>query len=186
MPLSLLTAHDATDHVHLIVGSNPLANARCAKSIEVGAKPIVVAPADAQVHYALQKKIDDGNVQWVQRAFEDADLKTMGRGDVENVVDAVFVTLGGKHPTSTKFWDFTLQPQLTTTFRYTYFHPVPKTTHSSQRHRCSQSMHIHLAVDSFRWTSPDRYHNIRQRVQASLTHTAGCRCLAPTKLRSSN
>lgn len=80
----------------MIIGSNSLANARCTKSIEVGAKPVVIAPADAAVHYVLAKRVEDGEVQLVKRNFEDADLSMFGRDEVDNVVDAVFVTTGGK------------------------------------------------------------------------------------------
>ena len=97
---SLLTAHDASGHVHLIVGSNPLASSRCAKSIEVGAKAKVIAPADSEIHYALKKRIDDGTVGWIQKSFEDSDVQIHGRDEVDSVVDAVFVTLGGKSPLS--------------------------------------------------------------------------------------
>ena len=90
-----LTALDSAGHVHLIIGSNPLASARCSKSIEVGAKPKVIAPADADVHYVLAKRIEDGEVEWIRRSFEDADLSTLGRGEVDNVVDAVLVTTNG-------------------------------------------------------------------------------------------
>jgi uroporphyrin-III C-methyltransferase len=96
MAPALLTAVDATSHVHLIIGSNPLAGARCTRSLEVGAKPILIAPADATLHYGLVKRIDEGEVQWLQRGFEEADLTTLGRADVDGVVDAVFVTAGGK------------------------------------------------------------------------------------------
>ncbi|KAI4274515.1 MAG: hypothetical protein L6R38_006084 [Xanthoria sp. 2 TBL-2021] len=102
MPTLLLTAHDCVDHVHLIIGSNSIANARCAKSLEVGAKPIVIAPPDAEVHYALKDKIDAGHVQRCTAAFHDEDLTRWGRDEVENVVDAVFVTLGGKEFTATR------------------------------------------------------------------------------------
>ena len=40
----LLTSFDCSGQVHLIVGSNPLARARCAKSLEVGAKVKFIAP----------------------------------------------------------------------------------------------------------------------------------------------
>ncbi|KAI4091138.1 MAG: hypothetical protein L6R37_007784 [Teloschistes peruensis] len=96
MPALLLTAHDCVGHIHLIVGSNSIANARCAKSIEVGAKPIVIAPHDADIHYALEKRIETGQVEWVKSGFEEEDLSTLGRDELDNVVDAVFVTLGGK------------------------------------------------------------------------------------------
>lgn len=96
----MLTAQDSVGHIHLIIGSNPLASARCAKSIEVGAKPKIVAPADAEIHYVLMKRIEIGEVEWIKRTFEAEDLERLGRVDVEYVVDAVFVTLGGKSPLS--------------------------------------------------------------------------------------
>ena len=93
----LLTALDSAGHVHLVVGSNPLASARCSKSIEVGAKPKVIAPADSDVHYVLAKRIEDGEVEWIKKSFEDTDLSTLGRDEVDNVVDAVFVTTQGNN-----------------------------------------------------------------------------------------
>lgn len=92
MTALLLTSQNSTGHVHLIIGANSLANARCAKSIDVGAKAKIIAPADAEVHFAVREKIDDGCVEWVQKGFEEADLSTLGREEVDHVVDAVFVT----------------------------------------------------------------------------------------------
>ena len=100
MAPALLTAIDCASHIHLIIGSNSLAGARCSRSIEVGAKPIVIAPEDATVHYALMKRIDDGEVKWIKRTFQEDDLKTLGRSEVDGVVDAVFVTAGGKQSQS--------------------------------------------------------------------------------------
>lgn len=100
MPPSLLTAVDSSHHVHLIIGSNPLAGARCARSIEVGATPKLVAPKDSIVHYGLRKRIDDGQVEWVEREFQDDDVTMLGRAAVDNVVDAVFVTLDRRDPRS--------------------------------------------------------------------------------------
>ena len=101
MPSPLLTALDSGGHVHLIVGSNPLASARCARSIEVGAKPKIVALANADVHYVLAKRIEEGEVEWIKGGLEDTHLTTLGRDEVDNVVDAVFVTSGGKSASST-------------------------------------------------------------------------------------
>ncbi|KAK7530410.1 uroporphyrin-III C-methyltransferase-like protein [Phyllosticta citricarpa] len=101
MAPALLTAVDSTSHVHLIVGSNPLAGARCSKSIEVGAKPILIAPESSTLHYGLLKRIENGEVEWLKRDFQDGDLTSLGREDIDGVVDAVFVTLGGKNPKST-------------------------------------------------------------------------------------
>ena len=101
MAPALLSALDCEGQVHLIIGSNPLASARCAKSVEVGAKPKLLAPSDAEIHYVLAKRIEEGHVEWVQKKFEDADLTSFGRDEVDNVVDAVFVTANGKSTTST-------------------------------------------------------------------------------------
>ncbi|KIV80562.1 hypothetical protein PV11_08055 [Exophiala sideris] len=97
---ALLTAQSCIDHVHLIVGSGPLAASRCAKSLEVGARPVVVSPETDDVHFTLAKAIDDGRVKWVQREFQEEDLRTLGREDVDGYVDAVFVTLPSRAPES--------------------------------------------------------------------------------------
>lgn len=97
---ALLTAQNCSDNVHLIVGSGPLAASRCSKSLEVGGKPILVAPEHDDLHFTLAKHIEGGRVQWTKRDFEEQDLKTLGREEVDHVVDAVFVTSGPKHPLS--------------------------------------------------------------------------------------
>lgn len=96
----LLASVASIGHVHLVIGSNPLASARCAKSIEVGAKPTVIAPPEAEVHYLLMKRIEAGEVDWIKRRFEEADLVSLGRDEVDKVVDAVFITSSGKSATS--------------------------------------------------------------------------------------
>ncbi|KAK4964166.1 uroporphyrin-III C-methyltransferase, partial [Elasticomyces elasticus] len=106
MSPALLTAIDSTSHVHLVIGSNPLAGARCNRSVEVGARPILIAPEVTSLHHGLSKRIDDASVKWIKREFQDEDLTSLGREEVEHVVDAVFVTLGtksalGRHIAST-------------------------------------------------------------------------------------
>ncbi|KAK3674343.1 uroporphyrin-III C-methyltransferase [Recurvomyces mirabilis] len=96
MAPALLTAVDSTTHIHLVVGSNPLAGARCSKSIEVGATPILISPAGTVLHYGLAKRIEEHGIKWEQREFVDSDLTTLGRDEVDHVVDAVFVTSGGR------------------------------------------------------------------------------------------
>jgi len=103
MTLALLTAVDSSNHVHLVIGSNPLAGARCTRSIEVGATVKLVIPDTEPLHYGLQKRIDSGQVEWLKRAFRDEDLTTLGRDEVDHVVDAVFVTLGPQNPLSKTF-----------------------------------------------------------------------------------
>lgn len=100
MAPALLTATDSTNHVHLVIGSNPLAGARCTRSLEVGATVKLVIPETETLHYGLQKRIESGEVEWLKRAFKDEDLTTLGRDEVDHVVDAVFVTLEPKNPLS--------------------------------------------------------------------------------------
>ncbi|KPM41987.1 hypothetical protein AK830_g4598 [Neonectria ditissima] len=99
-PTSLLVALNCRDSIHLVVGTNPLAASRCGQSVNAGARPILIAPEGAELHYSLQKRIDDGQVQWCKKAFEDGDLLQLGRDEVDGVVDAVFVTSGPRDPTS--------------------------------------------------------------------------------------
>jgi uroporphyrin-III C-methyltransferase len=100
MSPALLTAVDSTNHVHIIIGSNSLAGARCSKSIEVGAKPKLIAPGASVLHYGLVKRIEAGEVTWIKAEFEDQCLTALGRAEVEGVVDAVFVTLARQDPLS--------------------------------------------------------------------------------------
>lgn len=99
----LMTAWNTENQVHLIVGANPLAAARCAKSLEAGARPIIIAPETVDMHFTLSEHISQGTAQWVRRNFQDDDLTSLGREEVDRVVDAVFVTLGGNHPLSMYF-----------------------------------------------------------------------------------
>ena len=119
---SLLTAVDSTAHVHLVVGvGSALASARCARSLEVGARVKVVgcsngtagssfnesrsgsdhasgSTAEAQAQslpISISRFVDSGKVDWIARDFEESDLTTLGREDVDGVVDAVFVTFRG-------------------------------------------------------------------------------------------
>ncbi|KAI1464578.1 uroporphyrin-III C-methyltransferase [Daldinia caldariorum] len=98
--ISLLTATDARSHVHLIIGSNPLAAARCGQSLSAGASPILIAPETSELYYALQKRVDDGEVKWIRDVFRDEHLTTLGREEIGHVVDAVFVTSGPREPLS--------------------------------------------------------------------------------------
>ncbi|PGH09568.1 uroporphyrin-III C-methyltransferase [Blastomyces parvus] len=103
-PAPMLAALDVRDQVHLIVGANPLAAARCTKCLDIGAIPIVIAPEDVEIHGPLLQKIEDGRVRRIGREFEDEDLKTLGRNEVDNYVDAVFVTLGPQNPLSSHIY----------------------------------------------------------------------------------
>lgn len=89
----LLASYDCSSQIHLIVGSNPLAGARCTKSLEVGASVKLIAPESDDLHYGLRQRAEMGEIEWIRREFVVEDLTTLGREEVDNVVDLVFVTL---------------------------------------------------------------------------------------------
>ncbi|KAJ5925265.1 hypothetical protein N7454_007904 [Penicillium verhagenii] len=95
-----MTAWNVESQIHLIIGASPLAAARCTKSLEAGAKPVVIVPESTDIHFTLAEHIANGSVQLLRRDFHDNDLTTLGREEVDRVVDAVFVTLGGNHELS--------------------------------------------------------------------------------------
>ncbi|CAG8898955.1 unnamed protein product [Penicillium egyptiacum] len=96
----LMAAWNTEAQVHLIVGSSPLAAARCARSLEVGATPIIIAPETDDMHFTLSEYIANGSAQWIRHEFQDKDLTTLGREEVDHIVDLVFVTLGGNNSLS--------------------------------------------------------------------------------------
>lgn len=163
MTPSLLTAQDAAGHIHLIIGSNPLANARCSKSIEVGAKPKVIAPPNAEVHYALAKRIESGEVEWLKKSFEDGDLETLGREEVDKVVDAVFVTIGKKDSTG---MDHRLPNllNLVDKSRGTYILSMPQTTYTGQCSRCPKPLYLYNSIDTLRRTSSNWHNHLGERM----------------------
>ncbi|KAK4033500.1 tetrapyrrole methylase [Parachaetomium inaequale] len=101
---SLLTAQHCAGHVHLILGANPLAAARASSSLAAGAKPILISPSlpsgtsssenqqQPQLHYSLTALITSNTLTHLPRAFSPSDLLTLGRDEVDGVVDAVFIT----------------------------------------------------------------------------------------------
>ncbi|KAH6630533.1 tetrapyrrole methylase [Chaetomium sp. MPI-SDFR-AT-0129] len=96
-PTALLTAQHCAGQVHLILGANPLAAARASSSLAAGAKPILISPIPSnndqhQLHYSLTSLIASSQLTHLPRAFTPDDLFTLGRPEVNHVVDAVFVT----------------------------------------------------------------------------------------------
>lgn len=90
---SLLTAVDSRGHVHLILGTNPLTATRITQSLSAGAKPVLIAEtASDKLHHAVASHIASGAVSHLSRPFTDNDLFTLGRPEVNGVVDAVFIT----------------------------------------------------------------------------------------------
>lgn len=179
MPPLLLTAQDSSGHIHLIIGANSLASARCNKSIEVGAKAKVIARADAEVHYALRKKIDDGCVEWIQKEFEDPDLIRLGRKEIDHVVDAVFVTVGEGDAQCKKSDSIIDRRPLTHWCRRSHLTSLPTFADPSQRDRYAEPLHILVALYVFGWTATDRYNNLGERLQTCFPDSTGNHIMPP-------
>ncbi|KAK2075341.1 hypothetical protein P8C59_009473 [Phyllachora maydis] len=103
-PTSLLVAQYSQGHVHLILGSNPVAATRTAQSLAAGAQPILVSASTStsavsrpELHPTLAAHIAAGRLRHLARPFAETDLLTLGRAQVGGVVDAVFVT-SPRHP----------------------------------------------------------------------------------------
>jgi hypothetical protein len=96
----LLTSSSSLGHVHLIAGNNTLASVRCRKSIEAGAKVVVVAPAEESaiyvggLHPGLISLVGEDKISWVNKKLQQEDLVALGRPEVDNVVDLVWGTSG--------------------------------------------------------------------------------------------
>ena len=94
MPGPLLTSVDCTNQVHLVIGDNGIASKRVARSLEAGAACVLISPLDiSELHFELKNLVEKKSVKHIQREFGEADLRTLGRAEVDNVVDMVFVTL---------------------------------------------------------------------------------------------
>lgn len=165
MAPAMLTAVDATHHVHLVIGANPLAGARCTQSLGAGATVKLIAPGDSDLHYGLRKRIEDGEVEWIRKAFTDEDLSTFGRDEVAFVVDAVFVTHGPRHPLSMAD-SMQIYCALTDdACRRTNFHFMPPAAYTRQCRRRPKPQHFHAPLHIYRWTTPSRCHDVGQRLQ---------------------
>lgn len=94
MPVPLLTSVDCTHQVHLVIGDNGIAAKRATRSFEAGADCIFLSPKElGDLNFDIKNLIETGRIKHVQREFEEDDLKTFGRIEVDYIVDMVFITL---------------------------------------------------------------------------------------------
>ena len=94
MPVPLLTSVDCNNQVHLIVGDDGIAAKRVARSLEAGASCILISPVKKdKLHFDLKDFVERNRIKQVERVFREDDLRTLGREEVDGIVDMVFVTL---------------------------------------------------------------------------------------------
>lgn len=102
MAVPLLASVDCTRHVHLIIGDNGIAAKRATRSLEAGATCTLVSPTKVEeLPFDLRALVEKESIRHVQREFEETDLTSLGREDVDRVVDMVFVTLSPLDKTGT-------------------------------------------------------------------------------------
>ncbi|KAK9375060.1 tetrapyrrole methylase [Lipomyces chichibuensis] len=97
----LLISQNCISQTHLVIGSTALSLTRVSKSLECGANVILIAPKASETTQTVKvweteiqaKEASYPNFTWIQREFNDDDLTILGRDEVDNVVDTVFVAL---------------------------------------------------------------------------------------------
>lgn len=96
--MNLLASLSCKDEVHLVVGGNcNIAALRVTSILACGAHPVLIQDTAVEnFPVSLQESIDTGKVKWISQNFTSEHLTTLGRSEVDNIVDRVFVTLQRK------------------------------------------------------------------------------------------
>lgn len=97
MPVPLLASLHCEGEVHLVVGASSLLVARLVLSLESGASPILVThgiPVPTLVHDWLTSHPD---VRVLREPWTPGHLTSLGRPEVDHVVDRVFIVLPKDH-----------------------------------------------------------------------------------------
>lgn len=94
MGIPLLTSVDCVGQVHLVIGDDGIAAKRATRILEADATCILLSPSNIEdLHFDLKSLIERDQIIHVQRDFRENDLKSLGRTEVDGIVDMVFVTL---------------------------------------------------------------------------------------------
>ncbi|KAK9459278.1 tetrapyrrole methylase [Lipomyces oligophaga] len=94
---SLLISRNCADEIHLIVGGSAVSLSRAAKLLDCGASKVITICPEPSVseswnsNASTLEKDSNGRFLWIKREFRPQDLTTLGRSEVDHVVDAVFV-----------------------------------------------------------------------------------------------
>lgn len=93
--MNLLASLSCKGETHLVVGGNSnIAALRINLILDSGAKALLVHDAEFESFpLSLQDHIEGKRVLWIRKKYSSELLTTLGRDEVENVVDRVFVTL---------------------------------------------------------------------------------------------
>lgn len=103
----LLTSQHIENQIYLVIGSSGLTLSRVQTLLEYQAFPIVITQEQNETNGLLGslklqdqtiEKLNelhkDGKIKWIKdREFQITDLETLGRSDVDHIVDGVFLTI---------------------------------------------------------------------------------------------
>ena len=91
---NLLASLKCSDEVHLIIGASNVASLRINSILEAGAKPVLISNQPSEKFpKSIQDNIAKGILKHIGKEYENGDLTSLGRSEVDNIVDRVFVTL---------------------------------------------------------------------------------------------
>ena len=91
---NLLASLKCSDDIHLIIGASNVASLRINSILEAGAKPILISNQPSEKFpKSIQDNIAKGNLKHIEKEYENGDFSSLGRSEVDNIVDRVFVTL---------------------------------------------------------------------------------------------
>ncbi|PVH16658.1 uroporphyrinogen-III C-methyltransferase [Candidozyma duobushaemuli] len=91
--MTLLASLNCAGESHVIVGGKaPVAAIRAKAILAAGASPILIEVSD-DLPKTLEGLVEEGKVKHVKEEYSKTLLQQLGRPDVDNVVDRVFVTL---------------------------------------------------------------------------------------------
>ncbi|KAI0465437.1 hypothetical protein LJB42_000670 [Komagataella kurtzmanii] len=95
----LLLADNCQGQIHLVVGLEHLnlCVSRVKTILEAGATPVLVSPQKSTMLDSLQDLATQGTLKVVDQTFSISQLTQLGRDEVDNVVDKVFVVLDSQY-----------------------------------------------------------------------------------------
>lgn len=93
--MNLLASLSCKDERHAVIGGNSnTAALRINSVLQCGAVPVLIQKSELSLFPAsTQEHIASGKVEWINSDFDVSQLTSLGRSDVEGVVDRVFVSL---------------------------------------------------------------------------------------------
>ena len=135
-PLPLITASVSIDEHHLIIGTHscPQSIKKIKTTIAAGATPILINPShESHIKEISSIFLNESGFQLATRGFQLSDLTTLGRTQVQRVVDRVFINLSPEEtPLTRKIYEQCVKLRIPVNAfqrpEYSTFHMIPTFT----------------------------------------------------------